>query len=334
MAVSDGAAEAVKELARARARTSPTAPYRGWGSRPICFELLWAALPLVVALGSFAWAFSHAASDPNMAGSALTNSGRPCNIPRIPANEMSWERFAEEFWNKKTFILVQGLWYNSRHRGTTERANMLRRWGTEMISLGTANTYTGKSVVKRKLASYLDYMATEQPGERSGVDSWYLFGDNEENFWGDVLADYQAPIFSDPAHPSPPRPESLHARTLAFGMGGRNSGVPFHTHGPGWSEVVHGAKQWFLVPQEYRHEGHSHSAPRSSHFSAFDPNASMLQWITSANYTSFGKEGTPTEGYELYECVIRPGEQLYFPTQWYHATLNLAPYTVFISAFT
>jgi len=28
------------------------------------------------------------------------------------------------------------------------------------------------------------------------------------------------------------------------------------------------------------------------------------------------------------------GEALYFPAHWFHATLNLEPYTVFVSAFT
>lgn len=35
----------------------------------------------------------------------------------------------------------------------------------------------------------------------------------------------------------------------------------------------------------------------------------------------------------LYECIIYPGDVLYFPAMWMHATLNLDPYNVFISLF-
>jgi hypothetical protein len=35
----------------------------------------------------------------------------------------------------------------------------------------------------------------------------------------------------------------------------------------------------------------------------------------------------------LHECVIHPGEILYFPSMWMHATLNLDSYNVFMSLF-
>ena len=35
----------------------------------------------------------------------------------------------------------------------------------------------------------------------------------------------------------------------------------------------------------------------------------------------------------FYDCTIEPGEALYFPSQWMHATLNLDEYTYFVSVF-
>jgi hypothetical protein len=35
----------------------------------------------------------------------------------------------------------------------------------------------------------------------------------------------------------------------------------------------------------------------------------------------------------LFECVIEPGEYLYFPSGWMHATLNLDSYNAFVSLF-
>jgi hypothetical protein len=34
----------------------------------------------------------------------------------------------------------------------------------------------------------------------------------------------------------------------SFGIGGSGSGVPFHTHGAVFSEVLHGYKRWFVSP--------------------------------------------------------------------------------------
>ena len=36
---------------------------------------------------------------------------------------------------------------------------------------------------------------------------------------------------------------------------------------------------------------------------------------------------------EFYDCTIGPGEVLFFPSQWMHATLNLDAYTYFVSVF-
>ena len=90
--------------------------------------------------------------------------------------------------------------------------------------------------------------------------------------------------------------------------------------------MLHGAKRWFLFPKEIT--------------PTFDPDESQLQWTLSYYPTLRDEhaeglgEGGDGGGSGLLECVIYPGEKLYFPSQWYHATLNLEPYTVFVSSFT
>ena len=51
-----------------------------------------------------------------------------------------------------------------------------------------------------------------------------------------------------------------------------------------------------------------------------------LQWVKT-NYPALAPSSRPVV------CDIEPGEQLYFPTWWMHATLNLDDYTCFISTF-
>lgn len=37
--------------------------------------------------------------------------------------------------------------------------------------------------------------------------------------------------------------------------------------------------------------------------------------------------------HSFYECVLEPGDMLYFPNSWQHATLNLDDYNLFVSVF-
>ncbi|XP_069503134.1 jmjC domain-containing protein 8 isoform X3 [Ambystoma mexicanum] len=96
--------------------------------------------------------------------------------------------------------------------------------------------------------------------------------------------------------------------TLGCGSG---TGVPFHWHGPGFSEVIFGRKRWFLYPPEKTPE--------------FNPNETTLSWLANT-YPLLSEQDRPVE------CTIRPGEVLYFPDRWWHATLNLDT-SVFISTF-
>jgi ribosomal protein L16 Arg81 hydroxylase len=54
----------------------------------------------------------------------------------------------------------------------------------------------------------------------------------------------------------------------------------------------------------------------------------MSEWVAE-EYPRLGS----AEHALLQECVIHPGELLYFPSKWMHATLNLDVYNVFVSLF-
>lgn len=128
-----------------------------------------------------------------------------------------------------------------------------------------------------------------------------LFGDTQGAEWDAFLRNFDLPRLP-------------HADTsaLSFGLGKRLSGVPMHTHGAVYADLMHGRKRWFLYPPGTRFE--------------FDPNASQLQWLNNV-YPRLPERLAPLE------CTCRPGETLYIPSQWWHATLNLDAWTVFMSSF-
>ena len=101
--------------------------------------------------------------------------------------------------------------------------------------------------------------------------------------------------------------------TPAFGAAGRNTGVPWHFHGQGFLEVLHGRKTWFLHAPETR-------APQ------FDANATTLVWVSTV---------LPTLGEDagIVQCTLHAGDAIYFPSYWRHATLNLDEWNSWIASF-
>ena len=108
-------------------------------------------------------------------------------------------------------------------------------------------------------------------------------------------------------------------------VGGKYSGVSFHLHGPGYSETIIGSKHWFLYPP--------HMTERVKYL--FSPNMTVAQWAFDVypNLDCNSMKCDQTLYSELFECTISPGEVLYFPSHWMHATLNLDLYNAFFSVF-
>ena len=98
---------------------------------------------------------------------------------------------------------------------------------------------------------------------------------------------------------------------LSFGIGNRGSGVQWHVHGPGFSEAIHGCKHWVL----YQEKPDFHKDQTSRNWMEYNYNAKSLN-------------DRP------YECTFNPGDLVYFPDMWWHAMINLDPYTAFVSPFT
>ena len=162
------------------------------------------------------------------------------------------------------------------------------------------------------LTQYLHEITTANNGagetypNQLSNETWYLFGETYTDEWREMLLDYEMP----PCETCPDRQLSA----LAFGVGNRGSGVQWHTHGPGFSEAIHGRKHWVLYPPDRKPTYNSDYASR--------------YWM-EYQYTSI------TEDDELpWECTLQPGDMVYFPDGWHHATINLDTYTVFVSTFT
>ena len=139
--------------------------------------------------------------------------------------------------------------------------------------------------------------------------------------WGPLLAQFPRPVqFIVGA-------ENQREANMAFGVGGSGSGVNFHQHGAVFLSLLHGRKRWWLRDP-------AAGRPR------FTPGRSTAEWFreewpavlrAAAGGAEADDGGAPLPpGY--HDCAQRPGEVLYLPPRWWHATMNVGD-TVSVGTF-
>ena len=236
----------------------------------------------------------HASSPSTSASAYLTG----CSMDEVWASSLSLAEFRRAYAGKRP-VVIHGVDDNDRFRRMTARLELLSRFGAMEVVLASSNTFSKK---KRRttLHDYLSTLDTAIDGAINGTETFYLFGDNFSDEWQQFYAHYDFPAYAGTRN------------TPAFGAGGPSSGVPFHVHGPAFGETLHGRKRWFLAPP--------YQEPR------FDPAQSQLQWVNLV-YPGLPKEQRPLV------CTVSPGSLIYIPHHWWHATLNLDNYTVFMSTW-
>ncbi|CAB3403603.1 unnamed protein product [Caenorhabditis bovis] len=221
-----------------------------------------------------------------------------CNIERHDAKELTEDEFLKRYAYSEPVIIYNVD--NSKFQKLTEKQEMMKTWADVDVTLNSANTYS-YTRVPTTFGNYIEERMKPQSLDVLGNETLYLFGDIDPKVWKPLLDNYKLPEWQLPGH-SP---------ALSFGIAGAGTGIPFHFHGPGFAEVVHGSKRWFLYAPEDRPD--------------WNPDKTTLEWYLN-DYPNL-----PTEKLPL-ECEMKPGELIYFPDKWWHATLNIQS-SVFISTF-
>jgi len=221
-----------------------------------------------------------------------------CNIDRVDGNKLNQNEFVNEYAFTKPLI-IENI-DNTEFQRLTTRSQILKDWTGVPIVLNSANTHSYKRV-ESTIDKYIDTYLKPQSLDVLGNETLYLFGDIDPEVWKKLLDKYKQPKWKVPSHEV----------ALSFGIAAAGTGVPFHFHGPGFAEVIHGSKRWFLTPHEQK--------PK------FDPDNSTLEWYIN-KYPKLAENELP------FECLMKTGELIYFPDKWYHATLNMET-SVFISTF-
>jgi hypothetical protein len=183
-----------------------------------------------------------------------------CTITRLPASEVSPERFQAEFRGQKPLIM-QGMSLSEGwglHKAWEKRA-LLSKYGQRSVAVrkddsGAERQRQNNGMGGSKQVTLAEYI-------ESVFDSSPVPGGAKLESLGDINYQFDRTFLKNEA-PEMKRdfitPPHFANMTLGswqdplFYLGPRGSGVGFHRHGEAWNVIAHGRKRWFLYPPEWR----------------------------------------------------------------------------------
>ena len=243
-----------------------------------------------------------------------------CTIERLPASQVSPQRFESEFRGKKPVVL-QGLSHDEGYSLQTgwQKRTLLKKYGSRNVRVRHADEADGRRDRMRQnngqggsrtitLKEYIETVFDASPVPANAPLS--KMGDINYQFDRDFLKNSAPEMrddFGTPAHFERLTSNDTKQDPL-FYLGPRGSGVGFHRHGEAWNIVAHGRKRWFLYPPEWR-----------SDLLGVGPDIALdgLGWFREF----FSRVGGTTIA--PMECVQEAGDIAYLPEGWHHATLNV-----------
>ncbi|XP_065415983.1 jmjC domain-containing protein 8 isoform X3 [Chrysemys picta bellii] len=162
-----------------------------------------------------------------------------CTVERRDAS-LTYSQFIDQYAFSRP-VVIQGITDNSEFQALCTRNKLLAEFGDRLVRLSTANTYSYHKV-DVPFQEYVEHLLEPQDLASLGSETLYFFGDNNFTEWGSLFQKYMPPPFRIPGT----------SGAYSFGIAGSGSGVPFHWHGPGYSEVIFGRKVLYF-PDRWWH---------------------------------------------------------------------------------
>jgi Cupin-like domain len=250
----------------------------------------------------------------------------PCTIQRYTADE-----FQRQFGptglpslHPVPVVIRRDSSDNEKFRHLTTQSNLRAHFGPDFAVTLSSSNAVSEHRRTITLENYLNEIlagGAETTPDQLANETWYLFGETYTEEWQRLLRHYTLPLC---------RTCRSELVALSFGIGNRGSGVQWHVHGPGFSEALLGRKHWVLYPPS------TVTVPR------YHKDQSSRQWMeyvySDATFILEQQQQHNNNKSNLIppimECTLDPGDVIYFPDHWWHATINLDPYTAFVSTFT
>lgn len=257
-----------------------------------------------------------------------------CDIDVVESRNLSPAEFEEQYRGIKPVIikgLVKELKWPAREEGRWSRSTLLTKYGDRPVNVapGAGIVYAGGGQTRSQtFGEFLEGLRThkkEESQDPSGANFIFDVKFMRKNL--ELEKDFK----------TPPHFEGFdNAATLEQGnawhmlsLGPSRSGLPFHVHGETWLGLVYGSKRWFIYPPG---KGPHHTELESA---GWHPLLGVLEWFQnilprlteiSNNKKTHGIETAHEKNFgsgSLLQCVQAPGDVVYLPANWKHATLNI-----------
>jgi hypothetical protein len=237
--------------------------------------------------------------DPNrawvdsVAAEKKINPTGQCDIARLKS--LSQTEFKSDYYLKKPFILETDL---GDHAQAFSRSEMIKSYGNLTVLTGISRdiiTLAGTGYHPMDLSEYIESVMTQR--KDYGGDTLYLFDRGE--FMKEakglknhvVLESTPFKLMSDDA--------------LYIAIGAAYSGTQFHHHADGWNLQIYGKKHWLMYPPQ--------KMPPIHYPSIY---VGIGRWFDTI-LPKLEEDEKPMV------CTSGPGDVIYVPDGWYHATVNL-----------
>mmetsp|Transcript_28074 Transcript_28074/g.38452 ORF Transcript_28074/g.38452 Transcript_28074/m.38452 type:complete len:531 (-) Transcript_28074:264-1856(-) len=231
-----------------------------------------------------------------------------CDFERVPVRKMTPALFRRRYYLRSPVIIEQGT-KNWPATQNWRLSTLLERYGELMVKVGESPKILhneGDGVKSMRLRDFLRlqrlhttlnetefdpdqllYVFDRDAAFRSFDQDHFLLNDIEWPRWLDGIV-------------------SPHSYSFYFILGENRSGVPWHLHSDGFNALIYGRKHWMFY---------------------------MSRNVTPPGYPSAGNKGhdawlrdtlpTITPETRPLQCVQQPGDILYVPEGWYHATYSM-----------
>jgi len=225
------------------------------------------------------------------------------NITRVECKNLSIETFVEEVESKNQPVMMSGA---------MDGWSCTEKWTNRYLAQNYGSLKFSVGGYQMALENYLNYMSSEPLDDQS----LYLFDPNFVKTCPSMGSDYQVPPFFSKERDLFGVLESSRPNYRWLIMGPKRSGSTFHKDPNGtsaWNACVRGVKKWILLPPSVTPPGVHSSVDGVDVTSP----VSLTEWFINFYHH------LPDVGVESIECIQRPGDLVFVPTQWWHCVLNL-----------
>ena len=221
-----------------------------------------------------------------------------CNIDRIDFNENWTELFLRKYYGREPVVLKG--WrksYVTELQRRVKRKAFFETFGHVEVSAGKPweLALKGASVRRTNLSDFMETSMVDRDGTVIFDRTSVLRETGMDRDWETLPGLDNRSQF----HDWRTRPQKGPDLILSLGYDG--SGLAFHFHSESYSLMLHGRKRWGIF------------APHKMAKSGFAATEDYRTWLAKRS----------TEERPTWECVQDPGDLLYVPEGFYHATVNL-----------